>query len=267
MPSKDYFFPNLNHWTRCKDEACELYGENEAEILKNELNCSWRDVLNVICMEITRKMASTFVDEIINGVLQVVSDTNPKPRYNNKFIIKDEFQKNPILLEKLKRYQISSDSDDSIFKFNSIVHAIKQLGLFDENILEEMNEFQIENDESIYNYFTRFGKQYKLNFRIVRFSEKQKRWYSICDSNKILGDDEGVRVELAMIDSHFMLNEVVEGVASYALKNYREIDENCKKDDKFKLAITEQQNHLYKSNSKKSHIKSYELVNLTTIYE
>ena len=262
-----YFFSNLNHWTNCKDEACELYGENEAEILKNELNCSWRDVLNVICMEITRKMASNFVDEIINGVLHTVSETNPKPRYFNKFKIKDEFQKNPILLEKLKRYQISSDSDDSIFKINSIVHAIKQLGLFDENILEEMNEFQIENDESIYNYFTRFGKQYKLNFRIVRLSEKQRRWYSICDVNKILGDFEGVRAELAMIDSHFMLNEVVKGVASYALKNYREINENCKRDDEFKLAITGQQNHLYKSNSNKSHIKSYELVNLTTIYE
>ena len=66
MPT-NYFFPNTNHWKYCMDQACELYGETDAEILKNELNCSWRDVLNAICMEITRKMASNFVDEIING--------------------------------------------------------------------------------------------------------------------------------------------------------------------------------------------------------
>ena len=127
--------------------------------------------------------------------------------------------------------------------------------------------FKWIKEESINRYFTRFRKQYKLNFRIVRFSEKQKRWYSICDTNKILGDSEGVRIELAMIDSHFIINEVVEGISSYALKNYREIDDNCKQDDRYKLTITEQQNRRYKSNSKKSHIKSYELINLTTIYE
>ena len=58
--SNNYFFPNLYHWMHCKDEACELYGKTDADILKND-------------MKILDEIATIFVDDIRNEVLQSVS--------------------------------------------------------------------------------------------------------------------------------------------------------------------------------------------------
>ena len=66
-----------------------------------------------------------------------------------------------------------------------------------------------------------------------------------------------------MINEHIFLNEIVEGVSSFALKNYEEIDEKCnKKADEEKLMIYCKRNERFQISKKQAHIRSYQLLYL-----
>ena len=70
---------------------------------------------------------------------------------------------------------------------------------------------------------------------------------------------------MALIDGHYILNEPVEGVSTFYLKNYDDIEKTCQDmnpADKFKIAA---KNKNYVQNKAKYHeIKSYEFVKFMT---
>ena len=130
-----------------------------------------------------------------------------------------------------------------------------------------MNHINLEN-EPITKYLNKFGKQFNLQFKVIRYSEKSQKWNDILSGDRIIGSENGDVINLALFETHFILNELINGVSAYALKNYRLINEKCiNKSEEYKLKIVKLYNGRYMMSRKHSHIKSYTLVKLTTYQE
>ena len=71
---------------------------------------------------------------------------------------------------------------------------------------------------------------------------------------------------MALIDGHYILNEDVEGVSTYYIKYYDDIENKCKDmDPADKFKIVKKSNGKYKKDKSKYHeIKSYEFVRFMT---
>ena len=94
----------------------------------------------------------------------------------------------------------------------------------------------------------------------MKFNKKENRWRNIRAQCKQTGE---TTIKLAMMNEHVFLNESVEGVSSFALKNYKEIDEKCNnKTDEEKLMIYCKRNERFQISKIQAHIKSYQLLDL-----
>ena len=68
---------------------------------------------------------------------------------------------------------------------------------------------------------------------------------------------------MALIDKHYILNEEVKGINSFALEHYNEIKKAYpNKPDEWILSVYKQNGKYYKIDKSRAHIKSYELVKL-----
>ena len=254
------FLNIMSDWRTPKKQVCNRCGDDHAEQLKKIWNCTWNETAEKVDRFTEREEKTSLLSKFVEALLKL-SET---PKYVNDFKIKEEFQINTVLLEKLKRYQISTDSNDMIYKNNSVIHALKQTNSFDEETLEKMK--LICSDPHPYiNDLNKLGNEFDICFRVVGYEENTNSWDDITHRKRCIGNPNGKLIELALIEGHFILNEIVEGISSFALKNYKEINEILEgKDDAYKLKVVKQLNGRYKTDTKQAHIKSYELIRLIT---
>ena len=182
--------------------------------------------------------------------------------------INEKFLNNPELLKKLERYQIFTNLKNKAFNENCLVYAMRQTNLFSEDILINMRS-------SCYtNYIgkkglQKFGEIYNIKFNVVKYFPDANKFEDITKGkNKFFGSvkDDALKIKLALVNGHYILNEGVEGVSTYYLKNYDDIEDKCKDKkpaDKFK--IVKKSNGKYKKDKSKYHeIKSYDFVKFMT---
>ena len=259
-------------WRFYKDEAYRLFGKEIADQIKALENMTWKKVSEYlkssekICEEITNEIIDEIVEEMINELLEdLIKDRIDKRCFIYKYKIDQEFISNTHLLNILKRYQIYANyDDDSLFENNSVIHALKQTNLFDDETLNEMKLICSDPHPSTDN-LNELGKQFNILFRIVKFNPSNNTWDDITRGRRNIGDSNGKLIELALIEGHYILNETVEGISSYSLKNYKEIEEVLKdKNYAYKLTVVKQVNGRFKIDTKQAHIKSYELIRLIT---
>ena len=180
--------------------------------------------------------------------------------------INEKFKSNPELIKKLKRYQIFTNLKRSAFKENCLVYAMRQTNLFSEAILNNMRSVSYNRYIDKKN-LSKFGKIYNIKFYVVKYFHDEDKFKDITKGKKFFGSDkeDALKIKLALIDGHYILNEPVEGVSTFYLKNYDDIEDKCQDmnpADKFKIAA---KNKNYVQNKARYHeIKSYEFVKFMT---
>ena len=180
--------------------------------------------------------------------------------------INEKFKSNHALIKKLKRYQIFTNLKRSAFKENCLVYAMRQTNLFSEAILNNMRTVSYSRYIDKKN-LTKFGEIYNIKFYVVKYFHDEDKFKDITKGKKFFGSDkdDALKIKLALIDGHYILNEPVEGVSTFYLKNYDDIEKTCQDmnpADKFKIAA---KNKNYVQNKARYHeIKSYEFVKFMT---
>ena len=180
--------------------------------------------------------------------------------------INEKFKSNHALIKKLKRYQIFTNLKRSAFKENCLVYAMRQTNLFSEAILNNMRSVSYSRYIDKKN-LTKFGEIYNIKFYVVKYFHDEDKFKDITKGKKFFGSDkdDALKIKLALIDGHYILNEPVEGVSTFYLKNYDDIEKTCQDmnpADKFKIAA---KNKNYVQNKARYHeIKSYEFVKFMT---
>ena len=182
--------------------------------------------------------------------------------------INEKFKNNVALIKKLERYQIFEDLNNDAFNENCLVYAMRQTNLFSEAILNNMRTTCFTRYISK-KQLQKFGELYNIKFNVVKYRPDENKFQDITHGkNKFFGSDknDALKIRLALIYKHYILNEDVEGVSTFYLKNYDDIENNCKdmeQDEKFK--ITKKSNGKYKKDKSMYHeIKSYDFVKFMT---
>ena len=180
--------------------------------------------------------------------------------------INEKFKSNHALIKKLKRYQIFTNLKRRAFKENCLVYAMRQTNLFSESILINMRSISYSRYIDKKNLH-KFGQIYNIKFYVVKYFPNEDKFKDITKGKKFFGSDkeDALKIKLALIDGHYILNEPVEGVSTFYLKNYDDIEKSCQDmnpADKFKIAA---KNKNYVQNKARYHeIKSYEFVKFMT---
>ena len=184
-----------------------------------------------------------------------------------KYKINEKFLNNPELVKKLERYQIFTNLNNKAFDENCLVYAMRQTKLFSEATLLNMRTVCYSR------YISKkalqdFGQIYNIKFYVVKYFPDENKFKDITKGKKFFGSDkdDALKIKLALIYGHYILNEDIEGVSTYYIKNYDDIEDKCKDmkpADKFKIAIIS--NDKYKHNKTKyNEIKSYDFVKFMT---
>ena len=181
--------------------------------------------------------------------------------------INEKFLNNPELIKKLKRYQIFTNLNNKAFNENCLVYAMRQTNLFSEAILINMRTtcFSRYIDKKS---LQKFGEIYNIKFYVVKYFSDENKFKDITKGNKYFGSvkDDALKIKLALIDGHYILNEDVEGVSTYYIKNYDDIEDKCKDmepADKFKIARISNGKYVHHK-TKYNEIKSYDFVKFMT---
>ena len=180
--------------------------------------------------------------------------------------INEKFLNNPELIKKLERYQIFTNLKNKAYKENCLVYAMRQTNLFSEAILINMRSVSYSRYIDKKN-LQKFGEIYNIKFYVVKYFHDENKFKDITKGKKFFGSDkdDALKIKLALIDGHYILNEDVEGVSTFYLKNYDDIEDKCKDKepaDKFKISA---KNKNYVQNKARYHeIKSYEFVKFMT---
>ena len=263
----------MQHYTEFRKFAYEKIGKEKAEQLKaviiDEKLRTRKDVVDLIIREeqFMSELKENIIEDILTRIREEPYDkitehqkTNTRKESRFKFKIREIYKKNRILIEKLKRYQISANIEDHMYEFNSLIYALKQTQKFSENQISEMIQFKMNENEKMSKYLTRFGTRFNIQFELLKFNEKENKWRNVREQHNKTGQNI---IKLATINDHIILNEDVEGVSSFALKNYKEIDEKCKKKtDEEKLMIYRKRNEKFQILKSRAKIKSYQLLEL-----
>ena len=195
--------------------------------------------------------------------------------------INEKFKNNVALVKKLERYQIFTDLNNSAFNENCLVYAMRQTNLFSEAILNNMRTTCFTRYISK-KQLQEFGEMYNIKFNVIKYRHDTNKFEDITHGKKgIKGSslrgffgsvkDDALKIRLALIDGHYILNEDVEGVSTFYLKNYDDIEKSCsdiEPEEKFKISatkLTAVKNKKYVQNKSKYHeIKSYNFVKFMT---
>lgn len=185
-----------------------------------------------------------------------------------KYKINEKFKNNVALVKKLERYQIFEDLNNTAFNENCLVYAMRQTNLFSEAILNNMRTTCFDRYISK-KQLQKFGEMYNIKFNVVKYFPDKNQFDDITQGkNKFFGSDknDALKIKLALINKHYILNEDVKGVSTFYLKNYDDIEASCQdmtQADKFK--ITKKSNGKYKQDKTKYHeMKSYYFVMFMT---
>ena len=138
-----------------------------------------------------------------------------------EYKINDEFVNCKPLLDKLHKYQITNDLTDKILDMNCVTYALQQSGKFDQKTIDNIKV------ESFIRYVShkdleKLCEQFHIAFKVVKMRSDNDKIEDITRGRKIIGSsiDNATLIELALIDKHYILNESVNGVSSYALQHY-----------------------------------------------
>ena len=182
--------------------------------------------------------------------------------------INEKFKNNIALVKKLERYQIFEDLNNKAFDENCLVYAMRQTNLFNETILNNMRTVCFTRYISK-KQLQEFGQMYNIKFNVVKYRPDENKFQDITQGkNKFFGSvkNDALKIRLALINKHYILNEDVKGVSTFYLKNYDVIETTCqdmKPEDKFK--ITKKSNGKYiKDKSMYHEMKSYDFVKFMT---
>lgn len=146
-------------------------------------------------------------------------------------VIKEEYS---YLEQFTSRYQIFStllNSDNKPrdeFNLNCLLYAFKQSGKFDDKTLTAMKTRCFTRIVS-YKQVCDLCKEFKIRLSIKKYDAKQKQIKSI-NNNKFIGyteTDAIATIELILIRKHYFLNETVNGITSYYIKNIDSINQWC----------------------------------------
>ena len=181
-----------------------------------------------------------------------------------KYKINEKFKQNPELVKKLERYQIFEDLNNPAFNENCLVYAMRQTNLFSEAILNNMRTACFDRRISK-KQLQKFGEMYNIKFNVIKYRPETNKFEDITHGkNKFFGSvkNDAFKIKLALIDEHYILNEDVEGVSTFYIKNYDAIESACQDmEQDYKFKITKISNGKYKQDKSKYHeIKSYEFV-------
>ena len=180
--------------------------------------------------------------------------------YNYK--INETFKDCKFILNKLERYQITNDLTNEMFNYNCLTWALKMSGKFTESTL---NNIKIASYRRYvpHSDLQKLGAKYNIAFKVVKYREDKNRWDNITPNKKVIGSDkdDAVKIDLALIENHYILNEDVEGINSFGLEHYNEIKQAYpNKPDEWIFKVYRQNGKYYKTDESRAHIKSYELV-------
>ena len=181
--------------------------------------------------------------------------------------INEKFLNNPELVKKLERYQIFTDLNNKAFDENCLVYAMRQTNLFNEATLLNMRTVCFTRNISK-KHLQEFGQMYNIKFYVVKYFPDEDKFKDITKGKKFFGSDkdDALKIKLALIDGHYILNEDVEGVSTYYIKNYDDIEDKCKDmkpADKFKIARISNGKYVHHK-TKYNEIKSYDFVKFMT---
>ena len=183
-----------------------------------------------------------------------------------KYKINEKFLNNPELVKKLERYQIFTNLKNKAFKENCLVYAMRQTNLFSEAILINMRSICFTRYIDKKN-LQKFGEIYNIKFYVVKYFSGENKFKDITKGKKYFGSDkdDALKIKLALIYGHYILNENVEGVSTFYLKNYDDIEDKCKDKEpaeKFKISA---KNKNYVQNKARYHeVKSYDFIKFMT---
>ena len=178
--------------------------------------------------------------------------------------IKSLFENNQFILNILKRYQITNDLKDKMFEVNCLTYALKMSGKFNDNIIDN---FKID-------CYTRYisqgqlntlGNKYNIAFNVVKYDKSNNAFKDITKGKKVIGSNEtdAIKIDLALIHDHYILNEDVQGINKYSLEHYEEIKQsNPDKSDEWLFKVVKKSGNNYRIDNKQAHIKSYELIKM-----
>lgn len=182
--------------------------------------------------------------------------------------INEKFMSNIELVKKLERYQIFTSLDNKAFDENCLVYAMRQTNLFTESILNNMRTTCYTRYVSK-KQLEQFGNMYNIKFNVIKYRTDLNKWADITHGkDKYFGSDkqDATKINLALINKHYILNENVEGVSTFYINNYDDIEEKCKNKpsiDRFKISRVK--NGMYRQDITKYHeIKSYDLIQFMT---
>ena len=182
--------------------------------------------------------------------------------------INERFVSNIELVKKLERYQIFTSLDNKAFDENCLVYAMRQTNLFSESILNNMRTTCYTRYVSK-KQLEKFGESYNIKFNVIKYRTDLNRWADITHGkDKYFGSDkqDAKKINLVLINKHYVLNENVEGVSTFYINNYDDIENKCK--DKLpieRFKISRVKNGMYRQDKTKYHeIKSYDLIQFMT---
>ena len=182
--------------------------------------------------------------------------------------INEKFISNIELVKKLERYQIFTSLDNKAFDENCLVYALRQTNLFTESILNNMRTTCYTRYVSK-KQLEKFGKSYNIKFNVVKYEQSDKSMHPITRNKQpYFGSDkeDAKKINLVLINKHYVLNENVEGVSTFYINNYEDIENKCKDkkpEDRFKISRVK--NGMYRQDKTKYHeIKSYDLIQFMT---
>lgn len=252
----------VNNILRGEDFENENYIDEDFEIETSGMNKNF----SYGTVSVNQIIEITFINQrnIGKEIKNVIYADNGGSFYPYK--INEKFKQNHALIKKLKRYQIFTNLKRSAFKENCLVYAMRQTNLFSEAILNNMRSVSYSRYIDKKN-LSKFGQIFNIKFYVVKYFHDEDKFKDITKGKKFFGSDkeDALKIKLALIDGHYILNEYVEGVSTFYLKNYDDIEKACSdKDpaDKFKISA---KNKNYVQNKARYHeVKSYEFVKFMT---
>ena len=148
---------------------------------------------------------------------------------------------------------------------NCITYALHQSGKFEEKTIDNIKVSSFSRYVS-HKDLDKLGDNSNIAFKVIKLRSDTDKMQEITRGRKIIGSSskDATLIELALIDKHYILNERVDCVSSYALLHYKQIKQDCpNKPEEWILKVSRRRGNTYEIDSR-SHIKSYELVKIAT---
>ena len=97
------------------------------------------------------------------------------------------------------------------------------------------------------------GEHFNIAFKVAKYDKSNNQFKDITGGKKVIGSTkpDAIKINLALISKHYILNEEVQGVNKYALEHYNEIKQlNPKKLDEWILRVIKKSGNNFRIDNK-----------------